>query len=114
MTDPGFEPQTYHFRVRHPNHESWNVGNRPTCTTLGTALIWGCSCRNLMRSGTSSSGFSPAWPPDFGGLLDAAGGASSWSGVAGTPTFPSERTCNHRPNGIYYGSKRLVSVWCLI
>jgi hypothetical protein len=52
-----------------------------------------------MRSGTSSSGFSPAWPPDFGGLLDAAGGPSSWSGVAGTTTFPSERTCNHIAHG---------------
>jgi hypothetical protein len=26
MTDPGIESQTYHFRVRHPNHDSQNVG----------------------------------------------------------------------------------------
>jgi hypothetical protein len=37
MTDPGFEPHTHHFRVRHPNHEvrmwvakdwrTWKQGN---------------------------------------------------------------------------------------
>jgi hypothetical protein len=26
MNDPGSEPQTYRFRVRHPNHESQRVG----------------------------------------------------------------------------------------